>query len=162
MWKINIFFSLCLGAYQYFAAYQYSTRWVFDSTSCTKIHTLSLPLSLFCFSCQSSQSSSLVFSLPMAALWWLTLALLHVHVYVCVYVICICDIYKMLIYSCDIFSLMFVLQIQTIFLTWFLSFAFIIEFFVFCDGSSILVGLVSRILEFFKLKANIFLLFVSF
>jgi hypothetical protein len=41
---MHIYHSLCLGAYQHSAAYQYSTSWVFDSTSCTSslaIHTLS-------------------------------------------------------------------------------------------------------------------------
>ena len=50
--------------------------------------------------------------------------------------------YKTLIYSCDLFSLMLLLQFETMFLTWFLPFSLISLIIVFCDGSSIFVTVI--------------------
>ena len=52
------------------------------------------------------------------------------------------NVYKTLIYSCDLFSLMLLLQFETIFLAWFLPFSLINLIVVFSDGSSIFVAVI--------------------
>ena len=52
------------------------------------------------------------------------------------------NVYKTLIYSCDLFSLMLLLQFETIFLAWFLPFSLINLIVVFSDGSSIFVAFI--------------------
>ena len=52
------------------------------------------------------------------------------------------NVHKTLIYSCDLFSLMLLLQFETIFLAWFLPFSLINLIVVFSDGSSIFVAVI--------------------
>jgi hypothetical protein len=52
------------------------------------------------------------------------------------------NVHKTLIYSCDLFLLMLLLQFETIFLAWFLPFSLINLIVVFSDGSSIFVTVI--------------------